>query len=181
MRRTNSADAGCGVPAGRRGGGGARAPPPPDRLHLLRSLGAAAIDYTTEDFTRTGPFDVVIDIPGNRPFSEIRRAIAPGGRYLLIGHDRYDATRGGWLGSIPRVFKLIAMSPFVRELPPPDFSAVDKTEAMGVLTELIEAGKLRPIVDRTFPLAETVDALRYLEQGRARGKVVIAVGEPWAG
>jgi NADPH:quinone reductase-like Zn-dependent oxidoreductase len=148
----------------------------PDRLELLRSLGAGAIDYTSQDFTRTGPYDVVIDIPGNRPFGEIRRAIAPGGRYLLIGHDRYDTTRGGWLGSIPRVFKLVAMSPFVQELPPPVFAATDKGEAMRALTGMIEAGQLRPIVDRTFPLEEAADALHYLAEGRARGKVVVTVG-----
>jgi NADPH:quinone reductase-like Zn-dependent oxidoreductase len=147
-----------------------------DRQDLLRSLGAEAIDYTQQDFTRTGPYDVVIDIPGNRPFAEVRRALAPDGRYLLIGHDRYDATRGAWLGSIPRVFMLIAMSPFVRQLPPPDFKPIDKAEAMEVLTGLIEEGKLRPIVDRVFTLHETPGAIRYLEEGRARGKVVIRIG-----
>ena len=147
----------------------------PDKQDLLRSIGADAIDHTARDFTQTGPYDVIIDIPGNRPFSECRRALAPDGRYLLIGHDRYDASRGGWLGSIPRVFKLVAMSPFVRQLPPPDFSSIDKAEAMAALSELIEAGTLTPVIDRTFPLREVPDAIRYLEGGQARGKVVVSV------
>ena len=148
-----------------------------DTLDMLRSIGAdQAIDYTEEDFTRGGErYDLIVDIPGNHPFSEVRRALTPDGSYVLIGHDRYGASGGRWFGSLPRFFRLVAMSPFVRQLPRVSFSTPSKKESMAVLKELIEAGKLTPIVDRTYPLSEVPQAIRYLEEGRARGKIVIRV------
>jgi NADPH:quinone reductase-like Zn-dependent oxidoreductase len=73
------------------------------------------------------------------------------------------------------MFKLIAMSPFVSQLPDVRFSAPDKKESMAVLKELLESGKLMPYIDRTYPLSEVPEAIRYLQEGHAKGKVVIAM------
>jgi NADPH:quinone reductase-like Zn-dependent oxidoreductase len=155
------------------------------KLEMVRSLGAdRVIDYTVEDFTRSGErYDLIFDIPGNRPFADCRRVLAPDGKYVLIGHDRFGQGAGRWFGSVPHVLKLVALSPFVRQLPPPHFSMPNKKDQMALLRELLEAGKLTPVIDRTYPLGEVPEAIRYLEEGRARGKVVVSVrdGEGSAG
>lgn len=147
------------------------------KLEMVRSLGAdRVIDYAQEDYTRSGErYDLIFDIPGNRPFSDCRRVLASGGKYVLIGHDRFGQGAGRWFGSVPRVLKLVALSPFVSQLPPPNFSMPNKKDQMALLRELLEAGKLTPVIDRTYPLGEAPEAIRYLEEGRARGKVVVSV------
>jgi NADPH:quinone reductase-like Zn-dependent oxidoreductase len=147
------------------------------KLDLVRTLGAdQIIDYTQEDFTRSGErYDLIFDIPGNHPFSACRRALAPKGRYVLIGHDRFGKGAGRWLGSLPRVLKLVILSPFVSQLPSLGFSMPNKKDSMELLKELLEAGKLTPVIDRKYPLGEVPKALRYLEEGHARGKVVITM------
>jgi NADPH:quinone reductase-like Zn-dependent oxidoreductase len=147
------------------------------KLEMVRSLGAdQGIDYTKEDFTQGGErYDLIFDIPGNHPFSACRRVLAPNGKYVLIGHDRFGQGAGRWFGSIPRVLKLVALSPFLSQLPTPTFSMPDKKNHMVVLRQLIETGKITPVIDMTYPLSEVPEAIRYLEQGHARGKVVITV------
>jgi NADPH:quinone reductase-like Zn-dependent oxidoreductase len=147
------------------------------KLEMVRSLGAdQGIDYTKEDFTQGGErYDLIFDIPGNHPFSACRRVLAPNGNYVLIGHDLFGQGAGRWFGSIPRVLKLVALSPFVSQLPTPNFSMPDKKNQMAVLKDLLEAGKITPIIDRTYPLAEVPEAIGYLEEGHARGKVIITV------
>jgi NADPH:quinone reductase-like Zn-dependent oxidoreductase len=148
----------------------------PPKLDMLRSIGAdRVIDYTKEDFTRSGErYDVVLDIAGTRPWSEVKRALTPDGTYVLIGHDQYGASGHRWFGSLGRFFKLMVISPFVSHLHP-FRGAKDPGDRLVVLKELIEAGKIAPVVDRTFPLSEVPDAIRYLESGQTRGKVVIVV------
>jgi NADPH:quinone reductase-like Zn-dependent oxidoreductase len=147
------------------------------KLEMVRSIGAdQVIDYTKEDFTQSGErYDLIVDIPGNHPFSACRRVLAPNGKYVLIGHDRYGQGAGRWLGSIPRVLKLVVLSPFVSQLPTPNFSMPDKNNQMVVLKQLMETGKLRPVIDRTYSLGEVPEAIRYLEEGHAQGKVIITV------
>jgi NADPH:quinone reductase-like Zn-dependent oxidoreductase len=147
------------------------------KLDMIRSIGAdRAIDYAREDFTRGGErYDLILDIPGNHPFSDCRRALTPQGRYVLIAHDGYGASRGRWLGSLPSVLGLAVRSPFAGQLPKLDLSMPDKKEAMAVLAELIEAGKLMPVIDRTYPLSQVPDAIRHLEQGGVQAKVVITI------
>jgi NADPH:quinone reductase-like Zn-dependent oxidoreductase len=149
-----------------------------EKLDMLRSLGAdRVIDFTREDFTTERQrYDLILDIPGNHPFSEVRKALTPTGIYVLIGHDGYGATAGRWLGSLRRFLKLMAIGPFVKQLPPVDFSSPDKPEAMARVKELMDSGKVTPVIDRTFSLSEAPQAIQYLEQGRARGKIVITVG-----
>jgi NADPH:quinone reductase-like Zn-dependent oxidoreductase len=150
------------------------------KLDLLRSLGAdRVIDYAAEDFTQGADrYDVILDIPGNHPFSSIRRALTPSGTYVLIGHDAYGAEGRRVFGSIPRFLKLVVRTPFTPQLPRLDFSPMDKAAAMTLLAELIEAGKLRPVIDRTFPLEQVPAAIRYLASGEATGKIVITVDHP---
>ena len=147
------------------------------KLDMVRSIGAdQVIDYTQEDFTQSGEYyDLIFDIPGNHPFSACRCVLTPNGKYVLIGHDRFGQGAGRWFGSIPRVLKLVAISPFVSQLPTPNFSMPDKKNHMVFLKQLIETGKLTPVIDRTYSLSEVPEAIRYLEEGHAQGKVVITV------
>jgi NADPH:quinone reductase-like Zn-dependent oxidoreductase len=146
------------------------------KLDMLRSIGAdQTLDYTQEDFTRSGErFDVVLDIAGNHPWPDIRRALTPEGTYVLIGHDQYGAAGHRWFGSLGRFAKLLVISPFVSQLHP-FRGAKDPGDRLVVMKESIEAGKVAPVIDRTFPLAQVPEAMRYLESGQARGKVVITV------
>ncbi len=147
------------------------------KLDLVRSIGAdQVIDYTQEDFTQSGQrYDLIVDIPGNHPFSECRRALTPKGTYVLIGHDHFGKLGHRFLGSLPRFLRLIVMSPFVSQLPDLSFSMPTKKDTMAVLKEFLEAGKITPIIDRTYPLSEVPEAIRYLEEGHTQGKVSITV------
>jgi NADPH:quinone reductase-like Zn-dependent oxidoreductase len=147
-----------------------------DKLDVLLSIGAErVIDASTQDFTRVDErYDLVLDIPGNRPFSEIRRVLTPTGTYVLIGHDAYGRFGRRWIGSLGRFFRLLVISPFVKQLPGLR-GANDPGDRLRVLSKLLEDGKVTPVIDRTFPLPEVPAAIRYLEQGRVRGKIVITV------
>jgi len=147
------------------------------KLELVRSIGADhVIDYTEQDFTRLGEhYDLVFDIPGNHSLSDCRRALTPEGSYVLIGHDNYGKGMHRWVGLVPRMFKLMAMSRFVSQLRDMGFAMPDKQEAMEFLKELLESGKLRLHIDRTYPLRDVPEAIRYLQGGGAKGKVVITL------
>jgi NADPH:quinone reductase-like Zn-dependent oxidoreductase len=149
----------------------------PAKLDLMRKAGADhVIDYTAADFTEGSErYDLVVDIPGNQRYSRIRRVLGPAGLYILIGHDGYGRTAGKWLGSIPRVFRLIARTPFDRHMPRRPFSTPPKKAAMAMLRDLIEQGKITPAVGATFPLAEAAKAIRHLADGGAVGKVVLTM------
>jgi NADPH:quinone reductase-like Zn-dependent oxidoreductase len=139
-------------------------------VDMVRSIGADhVIDYTAEDFTRSDQrFDMILDTVGNRSLSECRRVLAPKGVYGATGGGG-----GRWLGPLMPQLKAVLVSPFVRQR----LAAVnDKPNRdLEFLNQLIDTGRLTPVIDRTFPLAETSDAMRYLLQGHARGKVVITV------
>jgi NADPH:quinone reductase-like Zn-dependent oxidoreductase len=143
---------------------------------VLRSIGAdRVLDYTEVDFTRGGErYDVILDIAGNHPWPDIRRAITPEGTYVLIGHDHYGASGHRWFGSLGRFGKLLVTSPFVRQVHP-FRGAKDPGDRLIVMKELIESGRVTPVIDRTFPLSQVPEAMRYLESGRAVGKVVITM------
>jgi NADPH:quinone reductase-like Zn-dependent oxidoreductase len=147
-----------------------------DKLELLGSIGADdVIDYERSDYTRSGErYELILDIPGNRRFSEIRRALTPDGTYVLIGHDAFGRFGRRWIGSLGRFVKLLVVSPFVKQLPGLR-GAHDPGDRLRVARELIESGAVVPVVDRTFPLEEVAAAIRYLEEGRAQGRVVITV------
>jgi NADPH:quinone reductase-like Zn-dependent oxidoreductase len=133
-----------------------------EKLDMIRSIGAdRVIDYTKEDFTRGRErYDLILDVPGNHSFSDCRRALNPEGTYVLIDHDHYGAKGRRYLGGLPRGLRHIAMSPFVSQLPRSGFSMRPKKESMAVLREFLEAGKLTPVIDRTYPLSEVPEAIR---------------------
>ncbi len=149
------------------------------KLGMLRSLGAdEVIDYTQEDFTRRGVrYDLIFDVPGNHPFSACRRALKPDGSYVLIGHERFGASGKRVFGLIPHFLKLIFLSRFVKQLRGPSIPMPTKKEAMAVLRELLEVGKITPIIDSTYHLSEAREAFRHMIEDEIRGKVIITAAE----
>ncbi len=148
-----------------------------EKLEMLRSIGAdQVIDYTRMDFTQSSErYDLIFDIPGNHSLADCRRVLTPEGTYVLIGHDHFGKLGHRFMGSLPCFLKLIVLSPFVSQLPNISFSLPNKKELIAVLKEFLEAGKLTPIIDRTYPLSEVPEAIRYLKEGHVQGKVVITV------
>jgi NADPH:quinone reductase-like Zn-dependent oxidoreductase len=142
------------------------------KVELVRSIGAdRVIDYRREDFASTGErYDVILDIAGNRPLSQLRRALARAGTLVIVGGDG----GGRWFGGIDRQLRASVLSLFVPQKLGTFVSRM-RAEDLRTLRELIEGGAIRPVVDRTFPLSEASDAIRYLRDGRARGKVVVTV------
>ena len=142
------------------------------KMDLVQSLGADhVIDYTREDFAdRTERYDVIIDIAGNRSLSLLRRALTPDGTLVLTGGEE----GGKWLGGMDRTLRAALLSRFVRHKLRFFIASVNAGD-LQTLTELIEAGKVTPALDRTYPLQEAPEAIRHFEAGRARGKVVITV------
>lgn len=140
-------------------------------LEMVRSIGAAhAIDYTREDFTRTEQhYDLMYDAVGNRSVSAYRRALNPGGRCVIAGFT-----------SLPRLFVHMLLGPLSSKIGSKKvcfMGAQINQKALVSLKELLEAGKVTPVIDRRYPLRETAEAIRYLEAKHAHGKVIIAVEE----
>jgi NADPH:quinone reductase-like Zn-dependent oxidoreductase len=142
------------------------------KVEMVRSIGADhVIDYTREDFAEGDQrYDLILDIGGNSTLSRLRRALASRGTLVIVGGEG----GGRWLGGTDRQLRAMMLSPFVGQKLG-TFVNKENHEDMLVLKELIEAGKVTPIIDRTYPLAEVPEAIRYLEEGHARGKVVISV------
>lgn len=142
------------------------------KTDLVRSIGADhVIDYTQEDFADGDHrYDAIVDIGGNRPLSHLRRALTPGGTLVIVGGE----TDGRWLGGTDRQLRAQLLSPLVSQKLG-TFIASENADDLKVLRDLVEAGKVAPAIDRTYPLGETPAAIRYVQDGRARGKVVIAV------
>jgi len=140
-------------------------------VELVRSVGADhIIDYTRTDFTRTGlRYDVIFDSVEAQSMSEVRRALTP------IGTLIPNSGRGGlWVGPLGRIVKARARSLFTRQTLRP-FTSVGKRQDLLDLAELLEAAQLTPVIDRTYPLSQAAEALRYVGAGHTRGKVVITV------
>jgi NADPH:quinone reductase-like Zn-dependent oxidoreductase len=142
------------------------------KAELVRSIGADhVIDYTRDDPTDgTRRYDLILDVAGNRPLSRLRRALTERGTLVVVGGEG----GGPWLGGVDRQLRALALSPFVPQTLR-GMLAVGRADDLRFLRDLIEAGKVAPVVDRTYPLAEAAAAIRYLEHGKARGKVVISV------
>jgi NADPH:quinone reductase-like Zn-dependent oxidoreductase len=141
-------------------------------LELVRSIGATnVVDYTTQDFTETrAPYDVMLDNVGNQPLSQLRRALTPKGTLVLNA----GGSPGQVVGAVGSILRAVAVNAFVRQRLRPLPSKQNREELL-TLTELVEDGKLTPVLDQTYPLADTADALRHVEHGHARGKVIITV------
>src|SRR4051812_18496299 len=139
------------------------------KTELVLSIGADhVIDYAREDFADgTNRYDVILDIAGNRPLSELRRALTPRGTLMIVGAE--DA--GNWLG-IRRQLRAAALSPLVRQKLG-FFISKERGHDLQELRKLLETGAITPVVDRKFPLDDVPQAIRYLRDGHARGKIVI--------
>ena len=147
------------------------------KLDMIRSIGAdQVIDYTQEDFTQSGQrYDLMFDVVGNRSLADCRRVLNPKGTYVLIGHELFGHSGGRWVGrSLSRFFKMLVLSPFVSQQMG-QRGSTETEDPLVVLKGFIEAGKITPVIDRTYPLSEVPEAIRYLEEGHAQGKVVITV------
>ena len=143
-------------------------------VDMVRKLGASqVIDYTKEDFTRSGQhYDIVLDNVANRSLFESRRVLNPGGRYVLIGGGGVNENR--WVGTLPRPLKAMVLSRFVTQ----DMGmllAEIRSQDLNTLRDLMQSGKVTPVIDRTYTFNQIPEALRYLEEGHARGKVVISL------
>src|SRR5919197_2484119 len=142
------------------------------KLDAVRALGADhLVDYTTDDFAAgEHRYDVILDIGGNRRLSHLRRALTRRGRLVIVGGE----TDGRWLGGVDRQVRALLLSPFVSQKLG-TFVASENAKDLMTLRELIDSGQLAPAIDRSYPLSEVAAAIRYLLDGRARGKLVITV------
>jgi NADPH:quinone reductase-like Zn-dependent oxidoreductase len=140
------------------------------KVDVVRSLGADhVIDYTQEDFTQSGQqYDLILVMGGNHSLSQLKRVLRPGGTLVPVG------TEGGgrWVGGKAWI-RAMLLTRFARYLRP--LASEPNQADLQFVTELIEAGKIRPVIDKTFPLSEVPEAIRYLIAGHARGKIVITV------
>ncbi|HET8538459.1 MAG TPA: NAD(P)-dependent alcohol dehydrogenase [Anaeromyxobacter sp.] len=140
-------------------------------VEMVKSIGAdRVVDYTREDFTNGGArYDLVLDNVGNHSLLASRRALNPAGRYVMVG-----GPKGRWIDPLPRAFGASVLSWFVSQ----DigfFLADLNKQDLTLLRDLVAAGKVTPVIDRRYPLSEVPAAIRYLEEGHARGKVVVTV------
>jgi NADPH:quinone reductase-like Zn-dependent oxidoreductase len=138
-------------------------------VDMVRSIGAdRVIDYTREDFTKGGQrYDLILDNVGNHSLLDCRRALNPKGKYVMIG-----GPAGRWIDPLPRAFNAFLLSRFVTQDMGMFLAALNKQD-LTILRDLMQAGKVTPVIDRRYRLSEVPAAIRYLEEGHARGKVLI--------
>jgi NADPH:quinone reductase-like Zn-dependent oxidoreductase len=139
------------------------------KFDMLRSIGADhVIDYTKEDYTKSGQrYDVIVDVVAHRSVFDYRRALSPAGTFLVVG------------GSLGSFLQVVILGTLISRMGSKKLGLnkyeINNREDLAELAELFEAGKVVPVIDRTYPLNEVPEALRYLEEGHALGKVVITV------
>jgi NADPH:quinone reductase-like Zn-dependent oxidoreductase len=140
------------------------------KLDMLRSIGADhVIDYTQEDFTKSGQrYDFILEVVASRSIFDYKRALSPKGIYVMVG------------GSLAAILQGFLLGPLISMTGSKKMGSVmwkpNNQEDLAILEELFAAGKVAPVIDRRYPLSEVPEALRYLEEGHAKGKVVITVG-----
>ena len=138
------------------------------KMEMVRSIGADhVIDYTQEDFTKNGKqYDLILAANGNRSISDYRRALAPTGTYVMSG------------GSMSQMTQAMLIGPWYSKTGGQKMGnmlAKPNNKDLAFIKELVEAGKVVPVIDRCYPLSETAEAIRYLEEGHAQGKVIITM------
>ena len=140
-------------------------------VDMVRSIGADhVVDYTQEDFTQSGQsHDLMFDVPGNRPWAECKRVLSRGGTYVMVG-----GPKGRWLGPLRHLLG-VKVASLVGNRRVGWFVAQMKEEDLSFLSELLESGEVVPVIEATYPLEQTPEALRYLGEGHAQGKNVITV------
>jgi NADPH:quinone reductase-like Zn-dependent oxidoreductase len=140
------------------------------KLDFMHSLGADhVIDYTREDFTKTGhQYDLILDVVADRSVFAYRRALKPNGRYFMVG------------GSVATLFQILLLGPWMRRATGKDIRVLGVQRSQHdllAIAELCATDTIVPVIDRRYPLSEVPEALRYLGEGHAKGKVVITVDE----
>jgi NADPH:quinone reductase-like Zn-dependent oxidoreductase len=145
-------------------------------LDLVRSLGADhVIDYTKEDFSKGNErYDVILDNVGTQPLSGFRRVLKPNGICVMIGGG--GPNEGHWIGPMARPIKAMLISPFISQKIGMMMAQGNKDD-LNILADLMQSGKVTPVIDRTYSLSQIREAIRYLEAGHARGKVIITVSQ----
>jgi NADPH:quinone reductase-like Zn-dependent oxidoreductase len=138
------------------------------KLDFMRSLGADhVVDYTREDFTKNGnQYDLILDVVAHRPVFAYKRALRSNGRYFLAG------------GSVATIFQILLLGPFIGRTTGKVIRVLavqPDPKDMVYVTELHDGGKVVPVIDRRYPLSEVPQALRYLGEGRSKGKVIITM------
>lgn len=138
------------------------------KMDLMRSLGADhVIDYTREDFTQSGEkYDLIVAANGYHPLRHYRRALRPGGRYVMTGGSGKQIAEALFLGPLFSLFSRKKLG---------NLMAQTNADDLAFVAGLLAAGKVRPVIDRCYPLSETADAIRYIETKHARGKLVISI------
>ncbi|HEB12418.1 MAG TPA: NAD(P)-dependent alcohol dehydrogenase, partial [Actinobacteria bacterium] len=140
-----------------------------EKLDMLRSIGADhVIDYAQEDFTKSGQlYDLILDVVAYRSIFAHKRALSPNGIFVYVG------------GSTASIFQALLLAPFISRTGTEKLGVVmqkpNKKEDLVFLKELFEAGKVAPVIDKRYPLSEVPEAFRYLEEGHAKGKLVITM------
>ena len=140
------------------------------KMDFLRSLGADhVIDYTREDFTKNGKqYDLILDLIAHRSVFAYRRALKPNGTYFFVG------------GSVGTLFQILFLGPWIKRTTGKNIRILmvpQNNKDLMSITQLCEAGKIVPVIDRRYPFHEAPEALRYVSEGRAKGKVVITLEE----
>ena len=141
---------------------------------MVRALGAdQVIDYTKEDFTKGAQrYDVILDNVGNQPLTGFKRVLNPNGICVMIGGG--GPNDGKIFGALARPLKALLLTPFMSQKMSMMLAEI-RQEDLAFMSELMQSGKVKPVIDKTYPLSQIADAMRYLEEGHARGKVIIAV------
>jgi NADPH:quinone reductase-like Zn-dependent oxidoreductase len=142
------------------------------KADLVRSLGAShVVDYTRDDFAAARQrYDLILDTGGNSPLPRLRRALTAAGTLVIVGGE----AGGRWLGGTDRQLRALLLSAFTGQKLT-TFITSEKHQDLDLLKDLIEAGQLTPVIDRTYPLSQASEAVRYLQEGHARGKLVIRI------
>jgi NADPH:quinone reductase-like Zn-dependent oxidoreductase len=140
-------------------------------LEMVQSLGADhVIDYTQDDYTESGQrFDIIVDMVGNHSLLKNREVLAPDGKFVIVG-----GAKGNWIGPLLGPIKALFLSPFVEQ----EFGmmlAQSNQDDLVILADLMQAGKLTPVIDRSYKLSEVPAAIEYSEEGHARGKIIISL------
>jgi len=141
-------------------------------MDMVRSIGADhVIDYTHEDFTKSGQqYDLIVDLVGNHSLSDCRRALTKEGTLVMVG----SPNDGSWLGPLTVTVIAVVSSWFASQKLLPLLTHMSKDDLM-VIRDLLETGKVAPVIDRTYRLSDVPEAIRYVEEGHARGKVVVTM------
>jgi NADPH:quinone reductase-like Zn-dependent oxidoreductase len=136
----------------------------------VEGVSARVIDCTADDTDGGLRYDVILDTGGHRSLRRLRRSLTPRGTLVIVGSE----TGGRWLGGFDRTIRAMLLSPFIRQTLAP-LANSENAEDLMVLTELVESGKVTPVIDRTYPLGEAALAIQRMQAGQARGKLVVSV------